>query len=1362
MNRLPRTCTEVLPNGEHRAGIPLGALRDRAAYVLLGEPGAGKTTCFETEAEAHGATSVSARDFIALPPEREWQSKPIYIDGLDEIRASYGTDSTPLDAIRRKLIDIGAQSFRLSCREADWLASDHDLLSRVARERVAVLHLEPLTDEQIRALLRDVHRVPSPDAFLTEANDRGLLPLLRNPQNLAMLAKAVKDGWPDTLSETFELACRQLALEPNRAHRDAKRAAPVSVDAVLGAAGELCAIQLLAGVAGFASDLDSADSAYPDLNEIGFEIKPVHRRALDSRLFSASSHCERHAPAHRRIAEFLAARAIASRIAHEALPLGRVLAVLRAEDGGVVSDLRGLHAWLAVHCATGRAQFVDADALGVVLYGDARSFPPEQKGHLLAALGREAQRYPWFRSDEWQSSPFGALGDQGSAPMLREILESPQRASADEALLDCALDALYHGEKLLHLAPALLDIVRDDSHWPANRTSALRAYVHIQRDAACEHLELLEEVVQGRIADDDDELIGLLLEHLYPAQLSPEQVFAHLHAPKRENLIGTYHWFWSQTLFERTTSQQMPVLADRFAVKWPSLAAGARDYLLRELASKILTGAIDAADDLSDTQRIWSWLGIGLDAHHSDHNGSNDQARIRHWLADRPKTLQALFELVFERCATSEDPVRSLIAAEQRIRDARLPVELVGWQFERAARFKQEDARNYVFNRAAQDLLHELGNTPEALEELTAVAACHPILSANVTAWLRSDIDDWRSDDQRRKRERLAEATERVRNWQTFVRRHFAAMEAGTVAPKTLHDLAMVYCGRFRETEGEQPLERIRNWFGGDESLAQCVLRGLQNTLTRKDLPTVAEIVRLAKQGRHHYIAEACHAGADAAYADRPQAVRELPEVVSERLIAFRLTHDFDKRPAWFAVLVSERAELVAQVLVAYVRAMLGARKEHIAGLYPLAFDDDYRDVARIAALDLLAAFPTRARRAQASNLEYLLVAALRHADRRHLKAMTAERIARSGMDLAQRAHWLCAGLMLDPRDYERQLVDFVHKGESRAMLVSGFFSDRVLEADGLPQLTEGALTILLRAIGRHTSPSNEHESGFVSGKGLAAGVVRTLLARLASRLTPSAFKSIESLLTDDTLGAWHDRLRHAQEAQRKGRREATYRHPSASAVAELLRNGPPAHAADLKSLLTQHLSDIARADRDGDLRGYARYWNDAPREPKHENDCRDRLLELLRERLRAQSIEVAPEGRYREESRADIRASYGGVDGFNVPIEIKRDTHRDLWTAMDEQLIAKYTCDPGADGHGIYLVFWFGRGGMPVPTDGGKPAATATELEHRLAALLSERERGLINVVVIDVSQPGGRIARSAKAVTKENTRRKSPPGAT
>ena len=124
------------------------------------------------------------------------------------------------------------------------------------------------------------------------------------------------------------------------------------------------------------------------------------------------------------------------------------------------------------------------------------------------------------------------------------------------------------------------------------------------------------------------------------------------------------------------------------------------------------------------------------------------------------------------------------------------------------------------------------------------------------------------------------------------------------------------------------------------------------------------------------------------------------------------------------------------------------------------------------------------------------------------------------------------------------------------------------------------------------------------------------------------------------------------------------------------------------------------------------------PTTPKHENLCRDALLSDLRARL-PQAVDAQPEGEYARDRRADIRVSCGD---FSVPVEIKKNSHRNLWSGLRHQLIEQYACAPETDGCGIYLVFWFGkRYTQPHPSSirPGNP----WELERQLTAILSENE---------------------------------------
>ena len=151
---LPRSATLRSHHGSESR--PISAWSDLDAYVLLAEPGGGKSCAFELEAEVSGGVYVKARTFANLEPLSEWHGKTLFIDGIDEMRADATSRDGPLDAVIRSLDQLGRPRFRLSCREADWLATvDSAALREVARGRLLeALFLDSLSDSEVEALLR--------------------------------------------------------------------------------------------------------------------------------------------------------------------------------------------------------------------------------------------------------------------------------------------------------------------------------------------------------------------------------------------------------------------------------------------------------------------------------------------------------------------------------------------------------------------------------------------------------------------------------------------------------------------------------------------------------------------------------------------------------------------------------------------------------------------------------------------------------------------------------------------------------------------------------------------------------------------------------------------------------------------------------------------------------------------------------------------------------------------------------------------------------------------------------------------------------------------------------------------------------
>lgn len=142
---IPRSATRRSSEHGHESQ-PLAQWNDLGAYVLLAEPGGGKSEAFKREAAA--ASYVLARDFSNAGAPEGWSSTPIFIDGFDQMRADSVSRDTPLDRIVQKLRELGRPSFRICCREADWLSSDQSALRAAAPSGdVEVLHLDPLTDE---------------------------------------------------------------------------------------------------------------------------------------------------------------------------------------------------------------------------------------------------------------------------------------------------------------------------------------------------------------------------------------------------------------------------------------------------------------------------------------------------------------------------------------------------------------------------------------------------------------------------------------------------------------------------------------------------------------------------------------------------------------------------------------------------------------------------------------------------------------------------------------------------------------------------------------------------------------------------------------------------------------------------------------------------------------------------------------------------------------------------------------------------------------------------------------------------------------------------------------------------------------
>lgn len=1396
-----RTCTEIAEDDRYgnseKVSRPLESFRSVPAYVLLGDPGAGKTTAFETECHnIEDGHYITARDFLAfgVSSHPEWQGKTLFIDGLDEVRAGKGDARVPFDAIRNRLDELGKPRFRLSCREADWLG-DNDLkkLEDISPDTsVVMLRLDPLTDSDATRILQSHPSVEDASAFIEKARQAGIEGLLENPQSLDMLAASVTgdNDWPQSRLEVFELACLEMVREHNDEHNIADQAIAegglANPDKLLDAAGRLCALMLISGVAGFALRRGQEKADYPAWDRCEYEHPEYLRSALSTKLFKAfkADSAGRLAPVHRYVAEFLAARYLhriicggSDRNSRNGLPARRVIALLTGEDGMVVSELRGLSAWLAAHCAQARRELMSRDPTGIGLYGDVQGFSLDEKRELLMALKHHISGL----ENIYRAAPsFAPLATPEMEPALREILKDSNPAKEYQEFVDFVLCVLGYGDQLPGLSDVLFAIVRDNERSLSVNGSALIAFSQncpkSDRTGKLEYL--LNEIETGGVQDSENELLGQVLSQLYPERLPPSVIWDYLRESARHIGGGMYDTFWQHDLLERSSDDQVAELLDCLVERLPDLYIAIKSRQAGDTVMELLLKGLVTHGDTISTKRLYDWLGIGKsDFEHLVRDLSNTRPKIRTWLEQRPDVYKSILLEGLNRGGDTDDFWSHAFDVERRLYHATRPADYGLWSLNQAVALADTKPRvaEHLWEQAIDAHRYQRNNEGLSLELLEQHARKNDGFAVRLDDWLNTrsvrtetlegsrdpnepDANVVREFDGRQKalserhRKAIEQRQQKDKTWLDHIRANEATLRENHAAPALLYRLARVYFGPFFNFSGGDGPKAIKENLKGDSGLADAVLVGLRGTVDREDVPDVEGILRHYESDKRYYIGLPCLAGLAERERTAPEDITQWSDDRTRKALAFYFTEAHgDYQPDWLRRLLADRPQTVADVYIRFARSNLRRGANNIQDIHQFSSNPEYAEVARLASLPMLKAFPTRCRSTQIETLEHLLTAAIRHADRSSLQSLVESKLSRTSMNVAQRAHWLAAGLIISPGKHNDSVVSFVGTGRGRMSRLYDLMAlsySRDFEPLRFPGPGISELELLIRLFGRDVEPDavfgteefdedGESMGGLVTLAMCASFFVREMVKRMAADPNREATDALEALHADDTLSAWHDMLASSLHTQRRIRGDASYHRLIIEQISQTLEGGTPANAGDLAGLVTDRLDEIAVDVRDGDTNNWRNYWNEdsyrRPVNPKREESCRDALLTILRTRLPDGKHSAQPEIRYANDKRSDITIGY---PGFQVPVEIKKNSHRELWSAMRKQLIKQYVRDPEADGYGIYLVFWFGEGYTQAPPEGKLPDS-ALELRERLTATLSPEEARKISVCVIDVSSP-------------------------
>ena len=1327
---------------EHRLEeLPLDNFHMTPAWVLLGEPGAGKSEALKQASLEFDGAYVTVNELVnTTPPLEEWRGKTLFIDAMDEARSA-GADSLPL-RIRQQLLRLGKPAFRLSCRAADWYGSTDisDLQSASPDGQLKVLQLCPLSSEDIQQILHSNHKVADPKAFIEQAERHGIAPLLSNPQMLGLMARAVSgEKWPESRSEVYRLACEKLAEENNARHRQTTEAKAIDNETLLKAAGQLFAVQLLSSKAGIASDSDSSDNNYPELNQFKPEIPAAARRALQSALFTpAPGNADHLIPHHRSIAEYLAARWLGDKLDRESLPHGRLLNLLLGFDGGVVADLRGLLAWLAQQSTSIRRRLIEADPLGIVLYGDVGPFSTADKRYLLQALHQQGERFPGYRWHLWQDmAGFKALADESLLEDFQRILQASERDEATQSHMDCVLDILEYGHVDTTLAAPLLAIIKDISLWPRLRTSALSIWLEMASPA--ESKALFSQICSGEVEDEDDEFLSQLLDRLYPNFLMPDDLLDCLHPPKDTHLIGGYRMFLEHGLSERAPTDQLPALLDGLCAKSSFLDEDRAEGMLSRSVDRLLVRTLNEFGESATGEQLFNWLGVGASQHGYFNREHDSRLQIQSWLEQHPEKYKAVLAQCVRAIASDSRHISHL-----HLHNATPPADIGLWHLHLAGMPEESAARIHA-QYAVGALVQQRGADGLSLETLEAWAQNFPERAHWLEDWLICDLEreSWRLKDAADTRTRRKQQAEQRQQRAQHIAPELAAITAGTASAHLLEDLVRVWLGRFPSIHGETISARFANYSDLGDGLMQAAESGFRRCQQRPDLPSVTEIISLSQSGKRYYISLPCLLGLQLSWVDTPEQVTALPDDRVELLLAIYLCtlhFGLDDLSTWCAQTAQQRSELFASVLVRQATSTFAAGSTSAGMTHLLARDTAYAKVAQLAIPELLLQFPESAAEQQLHDLRQLLKAALVSVPE-CLAALTRQKLQSPQLNVEQRLIWLALQVLTGSADEENELWQRLGEADEAdvAMQLAVEVLMQGIQLQALcPSQPERILGRLVERLIPHAD-LERGRGGFVTAAMDLGDELRGMIDWLGTQTTVEARKELQRMLNLPAMASQHYRIRSTLEQQQARRREAEFRFLGLEAVADVLANQAPANIADLMHLTLSHLDDIAHELRHANDDGYRMFWNIPNGQPpsrRGENLCRDVLLARLRSRLDAHGIGIAPEYDHAGDKRADLQLDYRNQ--LALPIEIKRDDHDKLWKALRDQLIAQYVHAPKSMGHGIYLVLWFGDNKRLKSPPNRKPKpATPDELRTMLEAQLTEEERQRVFVRVLNVSWP-------------------------
>ena len=1297
--------------------------------ILLGDPGIGKTYLFKKSAVYENAKYMTVGSFVALSGAG-CEGKLLYLDGLDEYRSRTGEHGLIYQLVSI-LNGLNLSGLRISCRVADWFGeTDLDLFRGFFGEKqFAVLGLSRLQEQEITMILKG-SGVSEPKEFLQEADARGLNTLIGNPQTLLMLSELVRSSnWPKSRLELFEKTSMKL-LEEHDPARTRSGPGMYPSSQLLLPAGAICSSILISNVSGISMLGNSNDSNYPSYREINLEDSDREFSSLTRRAFEiVDPSLEAFTYTHRTIAEFLAAKWIVNQV-RDGYPVRR-LRNLIGVDGIPTSELRGLHAWIGTLLSEHSKIFIESDPLGIALYGDARNLSVHDRSYLLNEICRISVDNPWFRSGlDYVDGALGSLSGDDVVESFSEILNNAKMGFQMKKLV---LTAIKNGPRLTAFVPVLLNVLTNDCASYSERKLAI--------DILLGYGELGKRVVVETSCNTS--FVGEGVTHLKLVILG--KLYSEFYRPN----------YMSEVILDYLKDDDDYAYGELLKLDGGVELNDIPDVLL-ELSNKISCGLDDGLNPNKKTELsnyvyrlIFEWLKGGegvtsdylniflgfansIDKHYPN---KREDVGLEAWISSCVSNKFDLFYSAFNSWeddfswSTVHDFICSTLNLYSSEDLTRYSLEIISscrvLNEKHASLYEVAGSQIFAIGINAYPEFEEwveLGGASELIEKRAIASAC--------------TIDKWRVDSSKREREfKDRKVTIKAAELEALT-----ATKEDMRSGKHVYNLSVLASHYFYNLEeGVDPRISIIERTGID--ISEFVFEGFYEYLMADGHLTAHELSLSDEVNWKILLAGMDEVGR------RGVGINLIPESVLRSVFSVGLiSRVFQKASngsrsrislGWMNNIITERSDLAMSCIEDLARGALATKNEVNYGVDALFYYFPDTVERRKLILRLITDFPEM----DITFLSKLICELLEDKGERTLllKSIGSVLSLLGPLRSDRKAIWVFIGYMFEPQDYVGLLNDELDLNVDAIWEINLILTNSKFDVLGFMSVSQ--LEYLAVRFGSRY-PYVNSPTGIMDGVRNpwdASQIVIAFVNRLSTILTVEASTILNGLLVLPMLKSYGHHIKYSYHNQLRSLREFQYIQPDWPSTIKALKNDEPVSISDLHALVLDQLDTIKIEIRHSNTNIFRTFWREgAPAKPCLEDQCRDRLIELLKPKLTPLKLHVEPESYMADDKRADVVVI--SRNAGKLPLELKRDFNKQLWTACEDQLERLYASSPDSSGYGVYVVFWFGgkRGSsLPRMPEGIDRPVSAGELEKSLNSLIAKEKSHRIVAVVIDVEIP-------------------------